>query len=197
MEKITDENQRERAAFIAHEIKNPLAVLKANVQLIEPDYNGENKKSFMTIYECIDNINKLISENMDYIKSETVRGGSDAVKIMKMVLRKYSVTGKRNFGFKTDRETVPVRCEGKLLESLFENLIKNAVEATEEGDEINAEIRVRRGKAVIKISDTGWHRSAHGWSSCRCGTLRMPTYQSNQCRSGRTGWSLPRRSPCI
>ena len=155
MEKITDENQRERAAFIAHEIKNSLAVLKANVQLIEPDYNGENKKSFMTIYECIDNINKLISENMDYIKSETVRGGSDAVKIMKMVLRKYSVAGKRNFGFKTDRETVPVRCEGKLLESLFENLIKNAVEATEEGDEINAEIRVRRGKAVIKISDTG------------------------------------------
>ena len=155
MEKITDENQRERAAFFAHEIKNPLAVLKANVQLIEPDYNGENKKSFMTIYECIDNINKLISENMDYIKSETVRGGSDAVKIMKMVLRKYSVTGKRNFGFKTDRETVPVRCEEKLLESLFENLIKNAVEATEEGDEINAEIRVRRGKAVIKISDAG------------------------------------------
>ena len=39
MEKITDENQRERAAFFAHEIKNPLAVLKANVQLIEPDYD--------------------------------------------------------------------------------------------------------------------------------------------------------------
>ena len=102
MEKITDENQRERAAFFAHEIKNPLAVIKANVQLIEPDYNGENKKSFMTIYECIDNINKLISENMDYIKSETVRGGYDAVKIMKMVLRKYIVTWKRNFFFKKD-----------------------------------------------------------------------------------------------
>ena len=99
---------------------------------------------------------------MDYIKSETVRGGSDAVKIMKMVLRKYSVAGKRNFGFKTDRETVPVRCEGKLLESLFENLIKNAVEATKEGDEIKCGNKGQTGQSGHKNIRYRMRHIGHG-----------------------------------
>ena len=42
MKNSTAENYAEKAAFFAHEIKNPLAVIKANVQLIELDNKGVN-----------------------------------------------------------------------------------------------------------------------------------------------------------
>ena len=69
MKNSTAENYAEKAAFFAHEIKNPLAVIKANVQLIELDNKGVNEKSFKTVYECIEKINGLIKENMEYIKN--------------------------------------------------------------------------------------------------------------------------------
>ena len=55
-----DKNKGEAMAFFAHEIKNPLAVIKANVQLIELDDDGRNKKSFQAIYYEIENINLLM-----------------------------------------------------------------------------------------------------------------------------------------
>ena len=155
MKNLAAENYAEKAVFFAHEIKNPLAVIKANVQLIELDSKGENEKSFETVYECIEKINSLIKENMEYIKNTEKTGNSNVVRILGNIMEKYENSGGRIFSFKSDKENVEVNCSGELLESLFENLIKNAVEATEDGDSISAEIKVRRKKAIIKISDTG------------------------------------------
>ena len=58
MDNSTAENYAEQAAFFAHEIKNPLAVIKANVQLIELENKSENTKSFETVYACIEKMPK-------------------------------------------------------------------------------------------------------------------------------------------
>lgn len=155
MKNSAAEDYAEKAAFFAHEIKNPLAVIKANVQLIELDSKGSNEKSFETVYECIEKINGLIKENMEYIKNAKASADNNAAEILRAVMEKYDDRSGRVFSFKTDREQVEVDCGRELLESLFENLVKNAVEATSAGDHISAEIRIRRRKAVIRISDTG------------------------------------------
>ena len=49
MKNSTAENYAEKAAFFAHEIKNSLAVIKANVQLIELDNKGVHENSFQTV----------------------------------------------------------------------------------------------------------------------------------------------------
>lgn len=155
MKNSTAENYAEKAAFFAHEIKNPLAVIKANVQLIELDNKGVNEKSFKTVYECIEKINGLIKENMEYIKNAEKAAESNVVKILKHILEKYEVEGSRQISFKSDKECVEVNCSSELLESLFENIIKNSVEATKDGDSISVEVKVRRKKAVIRVTDTG------------------------------------------
>ena len=38
---------------------------------------------------------------------------------------------------------------------MFENLIKNAVEATDEGGTITADIRIRQNKIIVTITDDG------------------------------------------
>ena len=155
MENSTAEKYAEKAAFFAHEIKNPLAVIKANVQLIELDNKGVNKKSFETVYECIEKINTLIKENMEYIKSAKSAADSNVVQVLKDILEKYDTKGGRIFSLKAETDKIEVNCGRELLESLFENLIKNSVEATKEGDSISIEAKVRRRKAVIRIIDTG------------------------------------------
>lgn len=155
MKNSTAENYAEKAAFFAHEIKNPLAVIKANVQLIELDNKGVNEKSFKTVYECIEKINGLIKENMEYIKNAEKVAESNVVQILKHILEKYEAEGIRQISFKSDKECVEVNCSSELLESLFENIIKNSVEATKDGDAISVEVKIRRKKAVIKVTDTG------------------------------------------
>lgn len=155
MKNSTAENYAEKAAFFAHEIKNPLAVIKANVQLIELDNKGVNEKSFKTVYECIEKINGLIKENMEYIKNAEKAAESNVVQILKHILEKYEAEGIRQISFKSDKECVEVNCSSELLESLFENIIKNSVEATKDGDSISVEVKIRRKKAVIKVTDTG------------------------------------------
>ena len=147
MKNSTAENYAEKAAFFAHEIKNPLAVIKANVQLIELDNKGVNEKSFKTVYECIEKINGLIKENMEYIKNAEKAAESNVVKILKHILEKYEAEGSRQISFKSDKECVEVNCSSELLESL--------VEATKDGDSISIEVKIRRKKAVIKVTDTG------------------------------------------
>ncbi len=157
MENITAEKSPEQAAFFAHEIKNPLAVIKANVQLIELDDKGQNKKSFETIYDCIDKINKLISDNIEYIKSMESGSAhdSDLIRVISGITEKYSKSYKRKFSIEKGAASAVVSCEQELLESLFENLIKNAVEATKDGDSIDIEIKIKNDKAVITVLDSG------------------------------------------
>lgn len=147
------DNYAEQTAFFAHEIKNPLAVIKANVQLIELDNGGENKKSFEAVYEQIDKINRLIQENMDLIKmSESNK--CDIIRIIDKAVNTYSANN-REFKIKYKDQKVNVDCKTELLESLFGNLIKNAVEATVDGDLIEIEIK-RKGKRVaVSIADNG------------------------------------------
>ena len=147
------DNYAEQTAFFAHEIKNPLAVIKANVQLIELDNGGENKKSFEAVYEQIDKINRLIQENMDLIKmSESNK--CDISRIIDKAVNTYSANN-REFKIKYKDQKVNVDCKTELLESLFGNLIKNAVEATVDGDLIEIEIK-RKGKRVaVSIADNG------------------------------------------
>ncbi|MDD5946009.1 MAG: HAMP domain-containing sensor histidine kinase [Clostridia bacterium] len=149
-------NYEEQAVFLAHEIKNPLAVIKANTQLIELENEGKNEKSFKTIYECIDKINSLIKENTDYIKNTA--GDiyqSDIVLIIESIIDKYSQAYNRKFDFICSIESIRIDCKKELMESLFENLIKNAVEATCDGDRITAEVKTAHNKAVITITDNG------------------------------------------
>lgn len=147
------DNYAEQTAFFAHEIKNPLAVIKANVQLIELDNGGENKKSFEAVYEQIDKINRLIQENMDLIKmSESNK--CDIIRIIDKAVNTYSANN-REFKIKYKDQKVNVDCKTELLESLFGNLIKNAVEATVDGGLIEIEIK-RKGKRVaVSIADNG------------------------------------------
>lgn len=158
MSELAEKYYKEKAAFFAHEIKNPLAVIRANVQLIELDNKGENQRSFKAVYDEIEKINKLIHENMEQInknEEEEIVEKTDAAQVIKDVFDKYSRLYDRVFNIEINCEEAFVNVKDELLESLFNNIVKNAVEATVKGDSIKAEIKKRYNKIAITIIDTG------------------------------------------
>ncbi|GFI61461.1 sporulation kinase D [Clostridiales bacterium] len=149
----------EQAVFLIHEIKNPLAVIRANVQLIQLDSEERNKKCFDIIYSCIDKISELIQDNMVLIKNssrEIVEScEADVVASLIAIIEKYSALYERNFNFESFVEMAVVKCKKEFIESVFENIIKNAIEATKEGDAIDIKVKKGMRRAVITFSDTG------------------------------------------
>ena len=78
----------------------------------------------------------------------------DVIRIIDKAVNTYSANN-REFKIKYKDQKVNVDCKTELLESLFGNLIKNAVEATVDGDLIEIEIK-RKGKRVaVSIADNG------------------------------------------
>lgn len=151
-----DKNKGEAMAFFAHEIKNPLAVIKANVQLIELDDDGRNKKSFQAIYYEIENINLLINEAMKKAENTVIEKTSfNIIDVVRKVFDKYSRIYEREFVIDNECKYAVISGKENLIESVFENIVKNAVEATEANDEIKAEIHKRYNKIAVTISDTG------------------------------------------
>lgn len=147
----------EEKSFFAHEIKNKLAVIRANVQLIELDYIGNNKKCFKSIYDEMEKINDMLSNKTEKLKviENTDKKLCDPISSLYGVFFKYSKLYDRDFKIDNKAENVLVEGKKELMESLFENIVKNAIEATNEGDSIKAEIKEKQNKLIISIADNG------------------------------------------
>ena len=148
----------EQAAFLAHEIKNPLAIIRAAVQLIEIENKNSNHKKFEIVYSEIDAINKIVYEHIENIKStekEESDNCCDVVEVFEKVIDRYSTAWQRDFDYNRKVKKASISCRRELVESLFENIIKNAVEATNNGEKIIAEINKKERKVVVTIADLG------------------------------------------
>ena len=156
MGKSSTYSVNEFAAFFAHEIKNPLAVIRANAQLLELDSGEENRKCFDAIYSSIDKMNGIIAENMDFLKKSCVcEDYCDVIYVINSMASKYQDTYKRKFTLHNDVNGAEIECKKELIESLFDNLLKNAVEATDENGVITIDIKRKNKRLAVTVSDNG------------------------------------------
>ncbi len=132
-------------ASMAHEIKNPLGVIKGISQLIMMENKIKDDESFRIIFSEIERIEKIIQDLLDYsntqlvkleqlsiidIIDESTRNLLPHIKEKNLlVLKEYDTTIPRIYG---DRES--------LYKAIF-NIIKNAVEASYTGGTINIKVR--------------------------------------------------------
>ena len=149
------------AATLAHEVKNPLSLVMANLHLLEQeDSIVSNKIKYDIIKLELKKINELILQFLDLTRP--IEQTLDLVyvsDIIKNIVRNYEYTY-TNVKFSvynnTDRPTIG---DEKSLHILFNNLIKNAIEAIEEKNLKSGTVTVYIHEDVndllIKIEDTG------------------------------------------
>lgn len=154
---------REMAKQVAHEIKNPLTPMKLSIQYLQkaidddmPNAKELSQRVATTLITQIDQLAKIASDfsqfaNIDNAKAEKMDISSTLEGIIQLYKQSESVIIDYN-----SHNAVYIMGDKAQLSRLFTNLIKNAIEAVEEGIchiEINQTIA--ESHVTITIKDNG------------------------------------------
>lgn len=157
---------REMAKQVAHEIKNPLTPLKLGVQLLEKswkeqDPNFEKKfasfnKSFV---EQIDSLATIASEFSNFAKMpDTKLENLELVPVIEQAIRVYNATDNVEISMTNQvRGDLLVLGDRDQLLRTFNNLLKNAIEATEGREKGVIRIKIINDQkfAFVEVEDNG------------------------------------------
>ena len=158
---------REVARQIAHEIKNPLTPMKLNIQYLEKSYN-ENDSEFgikikdisKTLIQQIETLDKVAETFSDMAKSN-IRNFKqiDLFSVMQAVVSLFEKSKDVEFVINTQNEQTIYLTKGveKDLTQIFNNLLKNSVEAIGSKENGKVEISFSSGDSyhTICIADNG------------------------------------------
>jgi signal transduction histidine kinase len=184
----------ELAGSLAHEIKNPLSVIRMNMDLLAEDFRDAETPRERRALRKIDVVHKqctrlenLLNDFMRFARLRTLdlKAGSLNEQIQR-VLDLYAPQAEEN-GIDVllylDADLPSILLEERTLEAALLNLVKNALEAMPGGGQLVVRTRVTRTGVALDLIDTG------------CGmdqetALRMfePFYSTKE---GGTGLGLP------
>jgi len=156
---------REMAKQVAHEIKNPLTPMKLSIQYLQRAINDNhpNVKELaqnvaVTLVEQIDNLSQIASEfssfaQMQHANHENVNLNEVINSVVRLFLENSNVDFKVNL---PDRNAFVFSDKNAMIR-VFNNLIKNAVQATDETENPKIEISLyqKNDRYRIEIKDNG------------------------------------------
>lgn len=147
------------AAAVAHEIRNPLTVVKGFLQYYAEDEALSQKQNFPLMINELDTAEHVISQFLTLSKPN--HGGKVDHLDLESVL--YDVTELLNmYGLLNDNsiqlnvgKDCFVAANSIELKQLFINLIKNAIEASPNSGSVSVTANKERGNVIIRIADNG------------------------------------------
>ncbi|MGD7008725.1 ATP-binding protein [Metabacillus sp. 84] len=148
----------EMAASIAHEVRNPLTVVKGFLQLIKADDKKGNLPYLPLILSELDRAESIISSYLNFAKPqleivETFEL-SNFLKDVRQLLNPLAL--KKGVTLTCQAETkIILETDRNQLRQAMINLIKNAIEATPESGSVAILLSVEGEKAEITVADTG------------------------------------------
>ncbi len=157
---------REMAQQIAHEIKNPLTPMKLSIQYLEKahsdhssDFDQKLKRVSSTLIDQIDKLSSIASEFSNFAKMpDAHKEKINMVSVIKQCVVLFEK--EKNVSFST-RSTVGdcywVYADQKQMISVFNNLIKNAIQAIPDKREGHIDVLIEEEEnfIVIRVKDNG------------------------------------------
>jgi signal transduction histidine kinase len=145
---------------LSHELKNPLTLIYSTLQLIGHHYPEVTKDPLWPqLLWDVNYMSQLLSELSSLNSSQTINYSPINIRqfLTEITASFYPSTQSENkkllLNFETDIQ-IFYGDEVKVRE-VFVNLIKNAEEATESGDEIVIDVQSRWNCLVVTVSDSG------------------------------------------
>jgi len=151
----------EVAMGLAHEIRNPLGIIKTATQLLHrrADLPETDKRHLEYVISEVSRINDLITEFLDFAKpSAPLRTVQAARPVVEEILGFCGPElSTHNIDAQIDDEApgATIYADAKQLKQACLNLILNAIDAMPGGGRLTLGIRSVGGNTVISIADTG------------------------------------------
>lgn len=148
------------AATIAHEIRNPITVVKGFAQLLdqEKELNETEKFYVQTMLTELEYTQVIINDYLSLAKPQTdnvqVIPLNDEIQKISDLLTSFA--NNRNIGFLLDfRDDLHINMNPIELKQILVNIMKNGIESMNEPGFIKVETEQERTMAKIRITDTG------------------------------------------
>ncbi|MCM3239155.1 ATP-binding protein [Heyndrickxia oleronia] len=154
-------NTGQLAAAVAHEIRNPITVVKGFLQFYEEDQliPMKSKQHFQLMLDELDLAEKVISDFLSLAKPNTektpVSNVNDTVHSVVELLSSYASANNIIFSLSI-HDNINVHCSKVEMKQLLVNFIKNAIEATDKKDGIiKISTELHESKLHLLIEDNG------------------------------------------
>ncbi|CAH2212216.1 two-component system sensor histidine kinase NtrB [Tepidibacter aestuarii] len=154
----------ELASGVAHEIRNPLGIIKTISQTINEDIKDDNieeeeiKEGIGIIIHEIDRANSVIKGLLDFAKPSVcqikVQSIDKLLKDIVLITNKYAKQQnvKINYICKEDKN---ILIDGEKLKQAFVNIIFNSVHAMQSGGNLNISLCIQKDWVNISFEDEG------------------------------------------
>ncbi|WP_028782884.1 ATP-binding protein [Thalassobacillus devorans] len=145
------------AASVAHEIRNPLTSLKGFLQLLQAGISKE-EEYYKIMLEEIEKMESVTSELLFVSKPMTDERTSESLKeMLEDVITLMNTQAKmQSITISTDIPAgIFIFCDRSQIKQVFINIIKNAIEAMQEGGLLEIKVSRSENRAYIDIIDEG------------------------------------------
>ncbi|MBL1279996.1 MAG: GHKL domain-containing protein [Fluviicola sp.] len=156
---------REMAKQVAHEIKNPLTPMKLSVQQLlrtfdpnDPKSEEKLKKVANSIVEQIDALTKIANEFSNFAKMPNPSEEKvDLVALANGVVEVFTTSDSIEINLEANKEQIFLLADKDQFVRVFNNLIKNAIQAIPQGEKglIKISLEAKSGEVKVAVSDNG------------------------------------------
>lgn len=147
------------AASMAHEIRNPLTVVRGFIQMMGRISDEEKRIYYSQVaLQELDRAGEIINEYLSFAKPN--HGQFESVNLTKTVAQTtdmiYSLAVSNGVQIVNELdETINIIADNKKLKQVLLNIMKNGIEAMKQGGVLSISMRKENGTVTIDIADTG------------------------------------------
>lgn len=168
------------AAMVAHEIRNPLSIIKGSADVLQKKYKSEKEELFSFIPEEIDRLNRLVNDFLQFARkrqfhlkkanpNEQIQSTVSQIKDFKIVLDLI--------------ENCPeIRLDTDAFKQVILNIVDNSIKALDNNGQISIKTEMQNSrpkKYLITIKDNG-----KGMSTETLKDIFKPFYSTRASGSG-------------
>ena len=150
------------AAGLAHEIRNPLGSIAGSVQLLRSGkgLDEEDRQLCEIIQREANRLNDLVTDMVDLSKPRkpdwaTVDVATLAREVVALASKSGRAVSDVQVVFTTDGQLALVRADSAQLRQLVWNLVRNAVQASEAGEQVRVSVNVQPEGVELAVVDHG------------------------------------------
>ncbi len=148
----------EMSAGIAHEIRNPMAVISGYLNLLSKKASKEHQTIIQNIAAEINGMNRIIGDLLTFARPASLNRVKVNIKEMieGCVASAMQASGEgARITTILDLETIEAVVDETLMRQAFTNLVQNAVESMPEGGTLAIQAKILKKEFSVAIRDTG------------------------------------------
>lgn len=150
--------QKEFSSNVAHELRTPIAIMQAQVDVFREKNTDENNLDFIeTMDSNIKRLKNLIDSVLLLSKRNKLKISSVNLDDMidEILFDLDDFASKKNISLDYHYSNISIDSDDVLIQRIIFNIVENAIKYTEEGGLVDVNVSQNDKETVIRISDTG------------------------------------------